>query len=95
MSEEVKKNFGLLQPDDINGTLAAIGLRIEESGRESNLPPSQWLIKLGIVLPDQVIDSWDYVNLGRFAEVTPSVSPVKSPEFQLSNISEIEEEDNE
>ena len=60
MKKIENKNFGLLQPDDINGTLAAIGLRIEESGRESNLPPSQWLIKLGIVLPDQVIDSWDY-----------------------------------
>ena len=45
MTKLKKETYGLLQPDDINGTLAAIGLRIEESGRESNLPPSQWLIK--------------------------------------------------
>jgi hypothetical protein len=90
-----KKPYGLLQPNDINGTLAAIGLRIEESGRESNLKPSQLLFKLGIVLPENLIDSWDFINIGRFAEVTPSTSPVASPDFQLSDISEIEGENDE
>ena len=95
MIKRKKQTYGLLQPHDINGTLAAIGLRIEESGRESNLTPSQLLFKLGIVLPENLIDSWDFINIGRFAEVTPSTSPVDSPEFQLSDISEIEGENDE
>ena len=91
----MKRNIitGLLQPKDVNSALAAVGYRIEEAGRESGKTPSEWLSSMGIILPADIIDSWDYVQLGRFAEIKPSVTIVDSPDFPLSEINEIGEDD--
>jgi len=49
---------------------------------------SEWLSSMGIILPADITDSWDYVQLGRFAEIKPSVTIVDSADFPLSEINE-------
>lgn len=88
-----KNVAGLLQPKDVNSALAAVGFRIEEAGRQSGKTPSEWLYSMGIILPADIIDSWDYVQLGRFADIQPSITLVDSPDFPLSEINEIGKDD--
>lgn len=84
---------GQLQPVDVNATLGCVGYRIEQLARVADLPPSVVLGKYGIVLHDHIIDSWDYVNLGRFVEFEPNFTIVESVDIPLCKVSKIRRDD--
>ena len=87
------KKGGLIKPHDNPSCLAAIGYRIESYGRESGKPPSAWLKPLGIELDANIIDSWDYVRIGQYADIEEVEITVSSPEFKQEKVFEYFSED--
>ena len=85
-SEDI--SHGLIKPHNVSSCLAAIGYRIETLGRSSGKPPSAWLEPLGIVLDTDILDEWDYVPIGQYADIEMVDIAVSSPEFEQEKVFE-------
>ena len=93
MNNNDEVSHGLIKPHNVSSCLAAIGYRIETLGRSSGKPPSAWLEPLGIVLDTDIIDSWDYVRIGQYADIEEVEITVSSPEFKQEKVFEYFSED--
>ncbi len=94
MFKRSKEDFfyvpGILEPQNTPALIVAVAFKLAEFGRLAGKSPNQLFGPMGISLPKDVSDSWDFLNIEQYADIPVSRVQVKKDFLEKQKINVID-----